>query len=217
MLPVVPAAMTGPGGGARRQASAWASSTRLRRSAGSRQPSSANTRGQCSVRMFRNSRVICQWRAYSSGTNCASRSSASRSVCTWSISRASAAASRAAWSGWRGPSGWVAPHLSTSRVNRSCRRSGGIAGATSSPMPGPASSPAPGVNSSMSRSPSGISRGNSSGRPWVRRRNASAKALRARRVGSNTVKAASAVGSGPAWSSRPAARVSTKGSPGAMA
>ena len=82
MLPVEPAAITGSSGGRARQARAWASSKRRRRSAGPIQPSSACTAGHCSVRMARNFRVICQCAAYSSGANASSRAKSSPSVST---------------------------------------------------------------------------------------------------------------------------------------
>ena len=60
MLPVEPAAITGPGGGAAIQRAAWAASRRLRRSAGSIAPSSARRAGQRPVTRRRKSKVICQ-------------------------------------------------------------------------------------------------------------------------------------------------------------
>ncbi len=60
MLPVDPAAITGPAGGFACHSAICASISRLRRSAGSIQPCSSRMAGQFSVTIFRNSSVSCQ-------------------------------------------------------------------------------------------------------------------------------------------------------------
>ncbi len=121
ILPVVPAAITGKPGGLARQSAPCASSSRLRRSAGSSAPYSSSSLGQASVTMRRKSSVICQCCAYSAGTSPASLSKDSRSVCTWSSSRASSAASLIAWSGRRGPSSSRSPSFRIRRESSNCR------------------------------------------------------------------------------------------------
>ena len=110
---------------------------------------------------------------------------------------------------------WRRPHSSTRRVSISRRRRSGTAGGMSRLSSPPPSSPSS-DSSSASRSPTGRSRGSSSARPSLARRNASPSARTARRVGSRIMLRASAAGSPPVRARRPAARQSRNGASGGM-
>ena len=219
MPPVSPAATTRSGGGRRRHRAAWRSSRRLRRSAGSRAPSSARMPGQCRGRTSRNLLTICQCSASSSGTRSPSRSKLAPSPATLSRSRARLAASAAAWPGSSGSRPGCAPQRMTSCASSSRRRNSGIAGGTPKPSP-PAVSPT-GSSSPESRSPTGCIRGSSSAEPGslpstATRRNASRNARTARRVGSNTVTRGRRSGSPPVSRSNPSASTARNGRPRAI-
>ena len=218
MLPVEPATITGSGGGALRHASAWASISRRRRSAGPMQPSSRSTAGQWAVTISRKRRVVCQCAAKTSGTRSASWSNERPSVSTWSIKAARAAASWTAWSSlgtsWAPSAARRADQARISRASSSWRRSAGMAGGRSAAAPvTPSASSPKNSSSSASRSPRGRMRGSRRGRPRLTRRKASLRARTARRVGSSTVVRESASGSPAVSSRRPSARVSAKQRP----
>ena len=116
-----PAAITGSAGGCARQNAACAASSRLRRSAGSMRPPPARISGQASRQDVEEIERPLPMLGIFVGHQILQPAKLTCSVCTWSSSRASSAASRAAWSGGDVPGDRCAQDAP--RVSSICRRS----------------------------------------------------------------------------------------------
>ena len=205
IVPVDPAAIIWPEGGAMVHASARVSSSRLRRAATSIPPSSARIAVQCSVTIFRKLRTFCQCSAYLSGTKSRSPLKDRRSVCTWPRNRSNSAANRVAWSTVMGPAGDSQFRIRRASISR--RRSPGITGGNSRSAPVGKSCSS---SSSSSTSPRGRIVGSNKALPLLARKKASRSARQARRVGNKIVYSRRDCGVSPTSARTPFAKLSTK-------